>query len=48
MPLAFVTLVQLMPRGNDAVELDAASKFALISNLGIGWALSASPSPSPS
>ncbi|MEU7260260.1 hypothetical protein AB0B21_31285 [Streptomyces rimosus] len=36
-PPAFVTLVQLMPRGDDAAEFDAASKFAFISNLGIGW-----------
>ncbi|UNO41848.1 hypothetical protein [Streptomyces sp. MST-110588] len=38
-PLAFVTLVQLMPRGGDAVEFDAASKFTFIGNLGIGWAV---------
>lgn len=38
-PLAFVTLVQLMPRGDDAVEFDAAQEFALLSNLGMGWAI---------
>ncbi|MFG2527940.1 hypothetical protein [Streptomyces sp. NPDC048516] len=38
-PLAFVTLVQLMPRGDDAVEFDAASKFALISEMGMAWAV---------
>ena len=38
-PLAFVTLVQLMPRGDDAVEFDAAQEFTLLSNLGIGWAI---------
>ncbi|MFF8789918.1 hypothetical protein [Streptomyces sp. NPDC015125] len=34
-PPAFVTLVQLMPRGDDAVEFDAASKFGLISEMGM-------------
>nr|WSX21842.1 hypothetical protein OG690_19760 [Streptomyces tubercidicus] len=38
-PLAFVTLVQLMPRGDEAVEFDAAAEFALLSKLSIGWAL---------
>lgn len=38
-PLAFVTLVQLMPRGDDAVEFDAASKFELISEMGMAWAV---------
>ena len=39
-PLAFVTLVQKsMPRGDDAVEFDAASKFELISEMGMAWAV---------
>ncbi|MER0480729.1 hypothetical protein ABR737_20695 [Streptomyces sp. Edi2] len=38
-PPAFVTLVQLMPRGEEAVEFDAAAEFALLSKLGNGWAV---------
>jgi hypothetical protein len=37
-PLAFVTLVQLMPHEGPH-EFDAAAEFALLSKLGIGWGL---------
>ncbi|MFG2206843.1 hypothetical protein [Streptomyces sp. NPDC048638] len=37
-PLAFVTLVQLMPREGPH-EVDAAVEFALLTKLGIGWAV---------